>query len=88
MLAMTGVISPWPICARVAGFRTLFLAVSIMRGGMGIPNNLSLLQYYSDKGGSWKLVSEESGLYDGSVFSLATLEPTFRTRQGTSVGGW
>jgi hypothetical protein len=43
---------------------------------MGIPKNLSLLQYYSDQSGTWKLVSEESGLYDGSVFSVASLEPS------------
>ncbi len=31
----------------VAKFKTLFLAVSIMRGGMDIPQNVSWLQYYS-----------------------------------------
>ena len=66
---------PFADLREVAGFRTLFLAVSIMRGGMGIPKNLSLLQYYSDRSGTWKLVSEESGLYDGSIFSVANLEP-------------
>ena len=64
---------PFAALARTNGFQTLFLAFSVMRGGGGIPENASFLQFFSAQSGSWKLVADEGKEFDGCFFSATRM---------------
>ena len=64
---------PFADLTRTSGAQTLFLAFSVMSGHGGIPENKSSLQFFSNGGGTWKLVSAYGKDFDGCFFSAARM---------------
>jgi hypothetical protein len=66
---------PFADVQSVNGFSTLAAAFAVVRGGLGIPQVLPSIQFYSHAGGVWKLAAETAGSeMSGNAFSLARIQ--------------